>query len=232
MISESVIDEITGMPIGVPVLSGAAKSPEPVILTGQHITIASFDLNKHSKPLFDIENKEQLYAYLPIGPFETLDDQIASHQAMMTRPDQMLYALLNPKSGDVLGHAAYLRIDPANASIEIGNILFTNRLQRTPAATEAMYLMAKYAFETLGYRRYEWKCNNLNMPSKQAALRFGFTFEGIFRQAAIVKGRNRDTAWYSMLHSEWPKHKRRFEAWLEPGNFDTNLQQIKSLSSF
>jgi RimJ/RimL family protein N-acetyltransferase len=232
LISEFIIDTKTGMPMGVPVTSGAAKPPEPVVLTGEHIIIVPFDIDKHSASLFDIENKEQLYAYLPIGPFKTLDEQIASHQAMMMRPDQMLYALLDPKSGDVLGHAAYLRIDPANASIEVGNILFSNKLQRTPAATEAMYLMAKYAFESLGYRRYEWKCNNLNAPSKRAALRFGFTFEGVFRQAAIVKGHNRDTAWYSMLDSEWQTNKQGFEAWLNPDNFDETGKQRKSLSEF
>ena len=203
-----------------------------VTLTGQYIIIVPFNLNKHSEPLFEIENKEQLYLYLPIEPFQTLEDQKLNHQAMMQRTDQMLYALIDPKSDTVLGHAAYLRIDPTNASIEIGNILFTNKLQRTPAATEAMYIMAKYAFETLGYRRYEWKCNNLNAPSKRAAIRFGFNFEGIFRQAAIVKGHNRDTAWYSMLDSEWPKSKQRFESWLSSDNFDADGRQIKSLSSF
>jgi RimJ/RimL family protein N-acetyltransferase len=232
LISDFIIDAKTGMPIGVPVLSGGAKRPENITLTGNHIIIAPFDVNKHSASLFEIENKEQLYFYLPIGPFETLADQKSNHQAMMMRSDQMLYALIDPKSGDVLGHAAFLRIDPANASIEVGNILFTTKLQRTPAATEAMYLMAKYAFETLGYRRYEWKCNNLNAPSKRAAIRFGFTFEGVFRQAAIVKGRNRDTAWYSMLDCEWLEAKQRFEAWLSPENFDLTGNQIKSLSDF
>ena len=220
------------MPIGVPVTSGAAKSPQNVTLIGQHITIIPFNVEAHSPPLFDIPNKDQLYFYLPVGPFATLEDQKRSQNAMMARPDQKLYALINPNTGKVLGHAAYLRIDPANASIEIGNILFTNSLQRTPAATEAMYLMAKYAFEDLGYRRYEWKCNNLNEPSKRAALRFGFTFEGVFRQAAIVKGRNRDTTWYSMLDSEWPKHKQRFESWLNPDNFEVDGTQRKSLSEF
>ncbi len=232
MDTEFVIDTITGLPVGIPVLCGAAKLPEPVTLKGQHIIIVPFNLDKHSGSLFHIENKEQLYAYLPSGPFETLDDQIVSHKAMMARTDQMLYALIDSKSGDVLGHAAYLRIDPVNASMEIGNILFAPKLQRTQAATEAMYLLAKYAFEILGYRRYEWKCNTLNAPSKQAAIRFGFTFEGIFRQAAIVKGRNRDTAWYSMLDDEWPAHKKRFEAWLAPDNFDATGAQRKSLVKF
>ncbi len=123
-----------------------------------------------------------------------------------------------------------MRIEPAHRVIEVGNILYTPALQRTRAATEAMYLLARHIFEDLGYRRYEWKCNALNQPSRRAALRLGFTFEGIFRQHYIVKGRNRDTAWYSMLDSEWPPNKAAFESWLDPSNFDSNGHQIASLS--
>jgi RimJ/RimL family protein N-acetyltransferase len=118
-----------------------------------------------------------------------------------------------------------MRIDPVHRGIEVGSILYTPALQRTTGATEAMYLMARHAFEDLGYRRYEWKCNALNQPSRRAALRFGFTFEGIFRQHMIVKGRNRDTAWYSMLDSEWPARKAAFERWLNPANFDAGGRQ-------
>ena len=122
-----------------------------------------------------------------------------------------------------------MRIDPANGVIEVGNILLAPSLQRTTAATEAMYLMAKHVFEDLGYRRYEWKCNAKNEPSMRAALRLGFTYEGIFRQHMVVKGENRDTAWYSMLDSEWPARKMAFEAWLDPANFDGEGRQQKSL---
>ena len=124
-----------------------------------------------------------------------------------------------------------MRIEPAHRVIEVGSILYTPRLQRTPAATEAMYLMARHVFEDLGYRRYEWKCNALNAPSRRAALRFGFTFEGIFRQHMVVKGRNRDTAWFSMLDSEWPARKASFERWLDPSNFGPDGRQKIGLSA-
>jgi RimJ/RimL family protein N-acetyltransferase len=124
-----------------------------------------------------------------------------------------------------------MRIEPAHRVIEVGGILFTPRLQRTVGATEAMYLMARHVFEDLGYRRYEWKCNALNAPSRRAALRLGFTFEGVFRQHMIVKGRNRDTAWFSMLDSEWPQRKAAFERWLDPSNFNAEGRQQVSLSA-
>ena len=123
-----------------------------------------------------------------------------------------------------------MRIEPAHRVIEVGSILYTRQLQRTPLATEAMYVMARHVFEDLGYRRYEWKCNALNAPSRRAALRFGFTFEGIFRQHMIVKGRNRDTAWFSMLDSEWPARKASFERWLDPSNFGPDGRQKVALS--
>ncbi len=127
--------------------------------------------------------------------------------------------------------AALMRIDTSHRVIEIGNILYTRAMQHTTAATEAMYLLASYVFEKLRFRRYEWKCNALNQPSRQAAVRLGFTFEGIFRQHMIVKGRNRDTAWFSMLDSEWPSRKREFERWLAPANFDERGQQRTRLNN-
>jgi RimJ/RimL family protein N-acetyltransferase len=144
----------------------------------------------------------------------------------------MYFAVIDEKSGLALGHAAYMRIEPKPRVIEVGSILYTPRLQRTPGGTEAMYLMAKHVFEELGYRRYEWKCNALNAPSRSAALRLGFTFEGIFRQHMIIKGRNRDTAWFSMLDTEWPERKSAFESWLDPSNFDSGGKQKQPLSSF
>ena len=132
--------------------------------------------------------------------------------------------------GDAVGYASYMRIEPVHRVIEVGSILYTPRLQRTIGATEAMYLMARHVFEDLGYRRYEWKCNALNAPSRSAALRLGFTFEGIFRQHMIIKGRNLDTAWFSMLDSEWPQRKAAFERWLDPSNFDANGRQRQSLA--
>jgi RimJ/RimL family protein N-acetyltransferase len=143
--------------------------------------------------------------------------------------DPLYYAIVDKPSGAAVGRSALMRIDPVHRVIEVGSIVYSAPLQRTRGATEAMYLLARYVFETLGYRRYEWKCNALNHPSRAAALRLGFTFEGIFRQHMIVKGRNRDTAWYSMVDSEWPALKTRFERWLSPGNFDDGGRQRMSL---
>jgi RimJ/RimL family protein N-acetyltransferase len=137
--------------------------------------------------------------------------------------------IVERKEGRVRGTLSYLRIDPPNGSIEIGMVLFSEGLQRTTAATEAVYLLLRHAFE-LGYRRVEWKCDSLNAPSRRAAERLGFSFEGVFRQAMVVKGRNRDTAWYSMLDREWPLLQPAFDAWLAPANFDTNGRQRERLS--
>ncbi len=142
----------------------------------------------------------------------------------------MFYAIVDRRNGLAVGRAALMRIDPRNRVVEVGNIMYSPALQRTRGATEAMYLLARYVFEDLGYRRYEWKCNALNEPSQRAALRLGFSFEGIFRQHMIVKGRNRDTAWFSMLDSEWPARKREFERWLDKTNFDSQGIQKTSLN--
>jgi RimJ/RimL family protein N-acetyltransferase len=138
--------------------------------------------------------------------------------------------ILDAASGLALGHCSYLRMEPKHRVIEVGALMFSPALQRTRGATEAMYLMARHAFEDLGNRRYEWKCNALNAPSRAAALRLGFTFEGIFRQHMIIKGANRDTAWYSMLDKEWPERKAAFERWLHPSNFDAAGRQKTRLS--
>ena len=145
--------------------------------------------------------------------------------------DPLFYAILDQATNRAVGVAGYLRIDPRNGSIEVGHLGYSPLLQRTPAATEAMYLMMARAFE-LGYRRYEWKCDSLNEPSRAAALRLGFVFEGIFRQAVVVKGRNRDTAWFSVIDSEWPALKAAFVNWLAPDNFDEQGRQLARLSAF
>ncbi len=144
----------------------------------------------------------------------------------------VLFAILPIDTGKAAGWASYMRISAAHGVVEVGNILFSPALQRTRAATEAMYVMARHIFDDLGYRRYEWKCNAENAPSRSAALRLGFTFEGVFRQHMVVKGLNRDTAWFSMLDSEWPARRRAFEAWLEPENFDDAGRQRRSLAEF
>ena len=149
-----------------------------------------------------------------------LDEFRANIEAKARSTDPLFFAVIDNASGRAVGYQTFMRIDAANRVIEVGNILYTPAMQRTAGATEAQYLFARYVFEELGYRRYEWKCNALNAPSRRAAERFGFTFEGIFRQHMIVKGRNRDTAWFAMLDSEWPARKAAYERWLTPENFD------------
>jgi RimJ/RimL family protein N-acetyltransferase len=171
-----------------------------------------------------------VWSYLSEGPFASEADLRRTIQAKEAGTVAVFFAIVPRSSGKAEGYASYMRMDPANGVIEVGNILMTPSLQKTTAATEAMYLMARHIFEDLGYRRYEWKCNANNAPSRQAALRYGFAFEGIFRQHMIIKGRNRDTAWFSMLDSEWPVRKAAFEAWLDPANFDADGCQRQSLA--
>lgn len=171
-----------------------------------------------------------MWLYLPYGPFDSLQSYREWMVSFCNDSDPLFYAILDSKTTNALGVASYLRIDTNNGVIEVGHLAYSPLLQRTRTATEAMYLMMQHAFE-LGYRRYEWKCNSLNMPSRAAAERLGFTFEGIFRQAAVIKGRNRDTAWYSIIDKEWPALKQAFETWLADDNFDADGRQKVALST-
>lgn len=171
-----------------------------------------------------------MWTYLPYGPFDTLDSYRAWMKQNCQGDDPLFYAILDRATGRAAGVASYLRISPDSGSIEVGHIQYSPSLQRTPAATEAMYLMMERAFK-LGYRRYEWKCDALNAPSRAAAQRLGFSFEGIFHQATVVKGRNRDTAWYSVLDAEWPALNGAFLRWLGPQNFDERGRQLERLST-
>lgn len=223
----------TQRPIGQPAQATAAKRPERRISAGRFVTLVPLDPS-HADDLFKVAGGvENAWAwdYMPDGPFpepEPFRNHIASKAAS---EDPLFYAIQDNRSGSVVGHATLMRIDTVNRVIETGNIMFSPTMQRTPGATESMYLLARYVFDDLGYRRYEWKCNALNAPSRRAAERLGFTFEGEFRQHMIVKGRNRDTAWFSMLDSEWPTVKRGFEAWLAPGNFDNEGRQKQALAA-
>ncbi len=173
---------------------------------------------------------EDLWRYMRAGPFmdpAAFDDYVRARAAS---EDPLVFAIVDRGTRCAVGCAALMRIDPPNRVIEAGGILYTRALQRSRGATEAMYLLARYVFEDLGYRRYEWKCNVLNEASRRAALRLGFTFEGVFRQHMIVKGKSRDTAWFSMLDSEWPERKRRFEGWLDESNFDAEGRQKTRLN--
>src|SRR5882757_10011360 len=211
-----------------------AKRPGRVVLEGRYVDLTPLDARLHGDALWEATRGEQndaLWQYLAEGPFRDRKDFDKTLEGMAASEDPLFFAIIDRASERATGRASYLRIDPKHGSIEVGSILYSPELQRTRGATEAMYLMARHAFEDLGYRRYEWKCNALNEPTRRAALRLGFTFEGIFRQHQIVKGRNRDTAWFSMLDSEWPPCKAAFEKWLEPGNFDAAGRQKSSLSS-
>jgi RimJ/RimL family protein N-acetyltransferase len=219
----------TEQPVGPPVDATPADFPSDVTLTGRFGTVERLNAKRHGPSLVEaMRGHDPVWTYIFVGPFAddaTLSRYIAECE---TNKERIFYAVVAP-DGRAVGILALMEIRPANRVIEVGNIVYTPALQRTPLATEAQYLIARYVFETLHYRRYEWKCDSLNAPSRRAAERFGFSFEGIFRQHMIVKGRSRDTAWFSMLDSEWPERKAVFERWLAPGNFDSNGRQKNKL---
>lgn len=197
-------------------------------MKGRYCYLEPLDCERHALELFHALNDKSLWTYLPCGPFESQQDFREFLERHLTGDDPLAYAIMHPQ-GHAIGISSYLRIDPNAGSIEGGGIVYSPRLKRTRAATEAMYLMMQRAFDELAYRRYEWKCDALNKTSRQAAERLGFKFEGIFRQATVYKGRNRDTAWYSIIDSEWPKIKEALQCWLEPANFDAQGLQLKPL---
>jgi RimJ/RimL family protein N-acetyltransferase len=202
------------------------------VFEGRYCRVEALDAVRHGEDLWrEFAGNDTLWTYFPSGPFATERSFAEWLDVRASLPDPFSYVVVNSHRGRVCGHVSLMEIRPSMRVIEIGSIVYGPTLQRTPAATEAQYLMARYAFETLGYRRYEWKCDALNARSRQAALRLGFTFEAIFRQHRIVKGRNRDTAWFSMLDSEWPARKQAFERWLAPENFDAEDRQLLSLSA-
>lgn len=206
-------------------------SPNPTILKGRYVTLEPLDAGRHGANIFEaVHGHDEVWRWLGARPAASAAELMENAEKWRQAEHAVLLAILPADTGRAAGWASYMRIEPAHGVIEVGNILFSPALQRTRAATEAMYLMARHVFEDLGYRRYEWKCNSLNEPSRRAALRFGFTYEGLFRQHMVAKQQNRDTAWFSMLDGEWPARKRAFEAWLEPENFDDNGRQRKTLT--
>ena len=205
--------------------------PRPVALQGRTVTLEPLDASRHSASLWQaVQGHDEVWTWLFDGPYTTEAEFTRDIAQKQAATDRMFFALISADIGAAAGYASYLRMEPAHGVIEVGNILLSPALQRTTAATEAMFLMARHVFDDLGYRRYEWKCNAENMPSRRAAQRLGFTFEGIFRQHMVIKGRNRDTAWFAILDSEWPARKRAFEVWLDPANFDEAGRQHASLS--
>src|ERR1700685_450469 len=221
-------------PIGEPVDTRPARRPERIILSGRAVTLVPLSADAHADALFDGANggdKDRVWTYLFDGPYTDRAVFRANIEAKAKSEDPLFFAIVDNASGKPLGYQTFLRIEPLHRVIEVGNILYTPAMQRTIGATEAQYLFASHVFDDLGYRRYEWKCNNLNAPSKRAALRYGFSFEGVFRQHMIVKGRNRDTAWFAMLDSQWPARRDAFTRWLAPENFDAEGRQKVSLAS-
>ena len=207
--------------------------PAPVTLAGRWVTLEPLSSEKHTTALWRaVQDRDEVWTWLGDGPYSGEEDLAKALAAKETGATARFFAIVPASTQIAAGYASLMRMDPANGVIEVGNVLFSPSLQRTPAATETMYLMARYVFDELGYRRYEWKCNALNLPSRRAAERLGFTFEGIFRQHMVVKGQNRDTAWFAMLDSEWPARKRAFEAWLAAENFDAEGRQIRALAGF
>ncbi len=203
-------------------------------MQGNWCRIEPLDPARHVAELFAANARDpdtRHWTYLAYGPFESLETYLAWMRATCLGDDPLFFAIRGSGGhGPAAGVASYLRIEPASGSIEVGHLRFSSLLQRTPAATEAMYLMMKRAFE-LGYRRYEWKCDALNGPSRAAALRLGLSFEGVFRQANVYKGRNRDTAWFAATDREWPALDQAFRRWLDAGNFDEQGRQRARLST-
>ena len=206
------------------------QSPGPVTLRGRNVALEPLSAERHAAALWKgVQGHDELWTWLPDGPYPTRAALRRALEVKQAAADAVFLTIVPGGTDAAAGYASYMRMEPANGVVEVGNILLTPALQRTTAATEAMYLMAEHIFDHLGYRRYEWKCNALNEPSRRAALRLGFTFEGIFRQHMVVKDLNRDTAWYSMLDSEWPARKKAFDAWLAPANFNRDGLQKERL---
>lgn len=208
------------------------ERPARQLLEGRYVRLEPFDAARHGDGLYlasATEDREDRFRWL----YDAVPTDRASLQAWLetaeASTDPLYFTVVDKASGTIAGRQTFMRIDQANGVIEIGNILWNPPVARTPAATEALFLFARHVFDDLGYRRFEWKCNAENIPSRRAASRFGFQFEGIFRQHLIVKGKNRDTAWFSMIDKEWPQNRRAFEEWLDPSNFDSDGSQKSSL---
>jgi len=231
MTDKSERHPFTGQPIGPPVDATPAGRPEPIVLQGRYGRVERLRPDHATSLWHAVKGHDPIWTYLstygPFANFAAFAEWLAGRVAL---DDPYSYAIIDG-SGHAVGIATLMEIRPAMRVIEVGHIVYSPALQRTPLGTEAQYLLARYAFETLGYRRYEWKCNALNAPSRRAALRYGFVYEGTLRQRMIAKGHNRDDAYFSMLDIEWPARKAAFERWLAPENFDAAGKQKTSLSA-
>ena len=210
----------------------SAKFPSKKNLVGKYSILKPLNFKNHAGELFknfSLDKTNTLWTYMPYGPFKNLPSFKSYLKNNCLNKDPFFYAIYSKRLKSICGLASYLRIKPAIGTIEVGWITYAPNLQRTVEATEAMYLMMKNVFENLGYRRYEWKCDNLNQKSKKSAQRLGFKFEGVFRQATIYKKRNRDSAWFSIIDKEWKQCKKKFKIYLKRSNFDNDLRECKKL---
>ena len=208
--------------------------PQRIILNGRYCRLEPIDAARHAVDLFEafsLAPDGSDWTYMAGGPFPDLASYQAYAVAQQQSDDPLHFAVIDLTSGRAVGTLSLMRIDPANGVVEVGHVAFSPRLKRSRAATEAQFLLMQHAFDDLGYRRYEWKCDSLNGPSRQAAQRLGFSFEGIFRQAVVYKGRSRDTAWFSIIDGEWPRLRDAFTRWLAPDNFDADGLQRQALSA-
>ncbi|MDA0994492.1 MAG: GNAT family protein [Proteobacteria bacterium] len=222
-----------GQTIGAEVIGwDGARRPPRTPMEGRFCRTEPLTSERHLADLFEAyaEDAEgKLWTYMFNGPFQSATELRDWMTSASASDDPLFYAIIDVSTGKAVGMAAYMRIKPGVGVIEVGNIAYSPKLQRTPVATEAMFLMMRRAFKELGYRRYEWKCDSLNAASRRAAERLGFTFDGLFKQAIVYKGRNRDTAWYSILDRDWPALERAYTTWLDAENFDENGQQKRKL---
>ena len=225
---------MTNRPVG-PLVDPLPPGSKPDLrpLPGQWIGLAPLSVSQHGAELYHSfqgnDPDGAIWTWMPYGPFADEASFLTWLKDREAARDPWFYSFVKPGTNQPVGMGAFMRADPANGVIEIGNIWMAPALQKTSAATEAIYLMIRHAFDDLCVRRLEWKCDALNAPSRRAAQRFGFCFEGIFEQHMIIKGRNRDTAWFAMLDKDWPRHRKAFEAWLAAGNFDEQGRQIAKL---
>jgi RimJ/RimL family protein N-acetyltransferase len=223
-----------GQPIGE-ALQGWTARPRPpqTPMEGRWARVEKLDPVRHAADLWEAvsaDRENRNWTYLSVGPYARAEDYRAWLEVAAKSEDPLFHAIIDRKTGKAVGIASYLRIDPPHGVIEVGHINFSPLLQRTPVATDSMYLMMRRAFDELGYRRYEWKCDSLNAASRAAAERLGFQYEGLFRQAVVYRGRSRDTAWLAIIDKDWPALKARFERWLDPKNFDRAGRQKKRLA--
>jgi RimJ/RimL family protein N-acetyltransferase len=229
------LDSASGLETGPLVATTApAQRPARVVLDGRYTRLEPLEPARHGDDLYaasTVPDAHARFLYLPVAPPATRAEFDAWIKDRSATTDAHYAAVIDKATGRALGRQSHMRIDPANQVIEIGDIYWGPAMSRTRLSTEALFLFMRHAFDDLGYRRYEWKCNALNYPSRRAAERFGFTFEGHFRRSNIVKGRSRDTSWFSIIDEEWPAIRAGYEAWLDPGNFDGAGQQRKTLAA-